>query len=109
LVTGVSIGDGIRTPMVLVSPILFIGDSQLTVALDLANTTVGVMEDRFDVEGKVTGFGNPDWVSTHEPATRTAPAVNFLVDAGATCVGKLHMDELAYRYSLQVLQRWNFG
>jgi len=55
------------------------------------------MEDRFDVEGYVASFGNPDWASSHEPATRTAPAVKVLLEAGATCVGKLHMDELAYR------------
>ncbi|KAG0563158.1 hypothetical protein M758_8G008300 [Ceratodon purpureus] len=54
------------------------------------------IKDIFDVEGYVTGFGNPEWASTHEPATRTAPVVKFLLDAGATCVGKLHMDELAY-------------
>lgn len=49
------------------------------------------------MEGYVAGFGNPAWASTHEPATRTAPVVKFLLEAGATCVGKLHMDELAYR------------
>uniref|UniRef100_A0A7I4F9K9 Amidase domain-containing protein n=2 Tax=Physcomitrium patens TaxID=3218 RepID=A0A7I4F9K9_PHYPA len=54
------------------------------------------VKDIFDVEGFVTGFGNPDWAATHEPATRTALAVKYLVDSGATCVGKLHMDELAY-------------
>lgn len=63
--------------------------------LPLSGLTFAI-KDIFDVEGKVTGFGNPDWASTHEPATQTAPAVNFLVDAGATCIGKLHMDELAY-------------
>lgn len=52
--------------------------------------------DIFDVEGFVTGFGNPDWARTHEAASRTAPAVAILVRGGATCVGKTHMDELAY-------------
>jgi Asp-tRNA(Asn)/Glu-tRNA(Gln) amidotransferase A subunit family amidase len=50
------------------------------------------------VEGYVTGFGNPDWANTHEPAFSTAPAVKVLVDAGAKCIGKTHMDELAYRW-----------
>jgi len=59
-------------------------------------TLLNVMENRFDVEGYVAGFGNPDWASSHEPATRTAPAVKALLETGATCVGKLHMDELAY-------------
>lgn len=54
-------------------------------------------EDRFDIEGQVTGFGNPDWAATHEAATTTSPAVKVLVDGGAKCIGKLHMDELAYR------------
>jgi Asp-tRNA(Asn)/Glu-tRNA(Gln) amidotransferase A subunit family amidase len=53
---------------------------------------------RFDIEGFTTGFGNPDWLRTHDPASRTAPAVRALVQAGATCVAKTHMDEMAYRY-----------
>ncbi|KAG0583276.1 hypothetical protein M758_3G124400 [Ceratodon purpureus] len=54
------------------------------------------VKDIFDVEGFVTGFGNPTWAETHEPAVVTASAVKMLVEAGAKCVGKLHMDELAY-------------
>lgn len=61
----------------------------------LSNLTFAV-KDIFDVEGFITGFGNPDWERTHEPAPRTAPAVACLVQAGATCVGKTHMDEMAY-------------
>jgi Asp-tRNA(Asn)/Glu-tRNA(Gln) amidotransferase A subunit family amidase len=56
---------------------------------------------RFDVEGLVTGFGNPDWAKTHELATQTAPAVQILVKAGAKCIGKTHMDEMAFRYKIQ--------
>jgi len=52
---------------------------------------------RFDVEGHVTGFGTPDWARTHEPAKRTAPVIQALLNAGATCIGKVHMDEMAYR------------
>lgn len=62
------------------------------------------MINRFDVEGFITGFGNPVWAETHEPATVTAPAVKVLVEAGAKCVGKLHMDELAYRSISKRLQ-----
>lgn len=54
------------------------------------------IKDIFDVEGYVTGFGNPDWRRTHEPAVRTAPVVTFVVQGGATCVGKTVMDEMAY-------------
>ena len=53
-------------------------------------------KDLFDVAGFVTGAGNPDWLRTHEPAKKTAPAVQAVVDAGATLVGKTHMDELAF-------------
>ncbi|EIE22650.1 amidase [Coccomyxa subellipsoidea C-169] len=53
-------------------------------------------KDLYDVENYVTGFGNPTWKETHEPATATAPAVQALLSAGASLVGKTHMDELAY-------------
>ena len=54
---------------------------------------------RFDVDGYITGFGNPDWVRTHSAATSTAVAVLAVLKAGATCVGKAVMDEMAYRSS----------
>ena len=53
-------------------------------------------KDLFDVQGYVTGCGNPDWERTHPPATQTAPVIPTLLDAGATLVGKTHTDELAY-------------
>lgn len=52
-------------------------------------------KDLFDIEGHVTGAGNPDWLKTHQPARRTAPTVEVLVDAGADMVGKTHTDELS--------------
>lgn len=51
-------------------------------------------KDIFDVAGYVTGGGNPDWQATHAPATQTAWAVQVLVDAGATMVGKTITDEI---------------
>ncbi|GMY20041.1 amidase 1-like [Fagus crenata] len=54
------------------------------------------VKDIFDVEGYVTGFGNPEWAKTHPAATSTAPAVLALLREGATCVGKTVMDEMAY-------------
>jgi Asp-tRNA(Asn)/Glu-tRNA(Gln) amidotransferase A subunit family amidase len=33
------------------------------------------VKDMFDVAGIVTGGGSPDWLATHAPAARTAPAV----------------------------------
>ncbi|KAM3299362.1 hypothetical protein ACQJBY_040720 [Aegilops geniculata] len=54
------------------------------------------IKDIFDVAGRVTGFGTPDWARTHAPAAATAPAVLAAVAAGATGVGKAVMDEMAY-------------
>lgn len=53
-------------------------------------------KDLFDIEGHVTGAGNPDWLATHAPATATASSVRKLLDAGASLHGKTITDELAY-------------
>ncbi len=53
-------------------------------------------KDIFDVEGHVTGCGNPDWAASHPAATSHAPPVATLLNAGARLVGKTHTDELAY-------------
>jgi amidase len=60
----------------------------------LAGLTFAV-KDLFDIAGHVTGGGNPDWHRSHEPARRTAPVVQKLLDAGATIAGKTHTDELS--------------
>ncbi|XP_020204786.1 amidase 1 [Cajanus cajan] len=60
------------------------------------NSLTFAVKEIFDVEGYVTGFGNPDWARTHPVATSTAPTVLALLRAGATCVGKTVMDEMAY-------------
>lgn len=62
---------------------------------ELAGLTFAA-KDVFDVAGFRTGAGNPDWLRTHPPATVTASAVQRLLDAGATLVGKTHTDELTY-------------
>ena len=64
----------------------------------LAGLTMGV-KDLFHVGNHRTGFGNPDWLASHPPATETAVAVRMLLDAGADMVGKTHTDELAYSLS----------
>jgi amidase len=64
----------------------------------LAGLTFGV-KDLFHIAGARTGFGQPDWLRTHEPATETADAVQRLLDAGADMLGKTHTDELAYSLS----------
>ncbi|KAL5211201.1 hypothetical protein ABZP36_022048 [Zizania latifolia] len=52
--------------------------------------------DNFEIEGYVSGFGNPDWKRTHKAATRTAIAVTMLRNQGATCVGSTVIDELGF-------------
>ena len=53
-------------------------------------------KDVFDVAGHVTGAGNPDWLATHEAAAQHSKVVAQLLDAGATLMGKVITDELAY-------------
>jgi amidase len=54
------------------------------------------VKDIYDVAGHRTGFGSPDWLRTHGPATRTAPVVQRLLDAGAHLVGQTNTDELTW-------------
>jgi amidase len=54
------------------------------------------VKDLIDVEGVVTGGGNPDWSATHENAVRHAPSVAALLAAGGSVDGKTITDELAY-------------
>lgn len=53
-------------------------------------------KDIFDVAGATCGAGNPDWKKTQAVATSTAPAIQWLLDAGASWVGKTVTDELTY-------------
>lgn len=55
-----------------------------------------VAKDLLDVAGYVTGGGNPHWASRHRPAATSARAVDCLLRAGATLVGKTITDELAF-------------
>jgi amidase len=52
-------------------------------------------KDLFDVAGTPTGGGNPDWQRTHTVPTRHAWAVQKLLDAGASLVGKTVTDEVS--------------
>lgn len=54
------------------------------------------VKDLYHVAGQRTGFGHPAWLASHAAAERTATAVQRLVDAGATVVGRTHCDELCY-------------
>ncbi|KAK9091581.1 hypothetical protein Sjap_024758 [Stephania japonica] len=57
------------------------------------------VSDVFDIDGHVTGFGNLDWVRTHEAAARTSPVVSMVIEGGATCIGKTVVDEMAVSIS----------
>jgi amidase len=52
-------------------------------------------KDLFDVAGRPTGGGNPDWARTHPVPTRHAWAVQTLLDAGADLIGKTITDEVS--------------
>jgi len=61
----------------------------------LAGLSFGA-KDIYDIAGHKTGFGSPEWLSTHEPAAQTAPAVEMLLAAGAGMAGKTQTDELTF-------------
>src|SRR5690242_11928933 len=52
-------------------------------------------KDLFDVAGHPTGGGNEDWAKTHPVPERHAWAVQTLLDAGATLIGKTITDEVS--------------
>jgi amidase len=52
-------------------------------------------KDLFDVAGHPTGGGNPDWARQYPIPMRHAWAVQRLLDAGATLIGKTITDEVS--------------
>src|SRR5215469_4545990 len=52
-------------------------------------------KDLFDVAGVVTGAGNHDWARTNPIPQRHAWAVQTLLDAGASLIGKTITDEVS--------------
>ncbi len=52
-------------------------------------------KDLFDVTGLAMGGGNPDWARANAVAERHAWAVETLLEAGATLVGKTITDEIS--------------
>ena len=52
-------------------------------------------KDLFDVAGQPTGGGNPDWARQQPIPARHAWAVQRLLDAGATLIGKTITDEVS--------------
>jgi amidase len=57
------------------------------------------VKDMYDIAGVTAGCGNPTWLETHPPAERTAGAVQRILDAGATVIGKTICDEFFYSVS----------
>lgn len=55
-----------------------------------------VAKDSIDVAGFVAGNGSPYWPKGRAPAQAHAPSVHVALAAGATLIGKAHMDELAF-------------
>src|SRR5882724_3878189 len=56
-------------------------------------------KDVFEIAGTTTGFGHPEWLRTHPPATATASAVATLLAAGCALAGRTISDELCYSLS----------
>ncbi|AZV20301.1 amidase [Mesorhizobium sp. M7A.F.Ce.TU.012.03.2.1] len=54
------------------------------------------VKDIYDVAGYRTGCGNLQKFAESHAASRTAPAVQMILDAGARFVGKTQTDELAF-------------
>jgi amidase len=54
------------------------------------------VKDMYDIAGSRTGGGNPDWLRAQAPATATAAAVQRLLHAGASIIGKTVCDEFFF-------------
>lgn len=61
----------------------------------LSGHTVSV-KDLFDISGKPTSAGNPEWLKTHPIPQKNAAVVQQFLDAGCEIVGKTITEELAY-------------
>ena len=57
------------------------------------------VKDLYDIAGQRTGAGNPDYLADHPPAARSAWAVQALLDAGASSVGRVITVEMAFGMS----------
>lgn len=57
------------------------------------------VKDLFDIAGYPTGGGNPTVLAMSGIKTETAPVVKTLLNAGASCIGKTHTNEMAFSMS----------
>src|SRR5437879_5476323 len=86
----------VRRPLDMTSP--FVPGPVLRIAGAPGGPLAGLTfaaKDLFDVAGHPTGGGNPDWARSHPVPTRHAWAVQRLLDAGATLIGKTITDEVS--------------
>ena len=60
---------------------------------------MAAVKDMYDIQGERTGCGNPEWLANHAPAMKTAGAVQKILNAGATVIGKTVCDEFFYSVS----------
>ena len=80
----------------------FVGSPALLAEGAAGGSLTGVrlgVKDLIDVAGSVTGAGNPAFAAGRDPAAETAPAIERLLAAGASVVGKTITDELAFSLS----------
>ena len=68
--------------------------SLLAVTIALAGLTAAV-KDLYAIAGEKTGGGNPDWLAHAQTATKHAAAVEKILAAGATIIGKTITDEVS--------------
>jgi len=83
------VGDGFFVPHDLAAPVHGAATGPL------AGLTAAV-KDMYDIKGERTGGGSPDWLAVQSPATAHAAAVEKILAAGATVVGKTICDEFFY-------------
>jgi len=53
-------------------------------------------KDVIAIANHTSGAGNPDWLETHLPSTKTASSIERLLAEGAELLGMTHTDELMY-------------
>src|SRR5258707_5121848 len=88
----------VRRPLDMTSP--FVPGPALRIAGAPGGPLAGLTfaaKDLFDVAGHPTGGGNPDCARQHPLPTRHAWAVQTLLDAVATLIGKTITDEVSLR------------
>jgi amidase len=57
---------------------------------------MAAVKDMYDIAGYTAGSGNPTWLESHPSATKSAGAVQSILDAGASVIGKTICDEFFF-------------